>query len=374
MVPKYKTLPKLKANGAVLKNFPGYFLIGCLVFSFIFLYQVMRPFLTVLILAAIFATTFYPLYKRILTLFKNRARLASAVTCFLILTLIIIPLLLFIILLARQAVDMYTLIQNKVSSGELDQYLRWQPGNLFYDYYQANLTQLNSFVDVETLDLKKNLTDLARNVSTFLVGQSASLLRGLGGIVGGFFILMFALYYLFKDHDPITKKLMKVSPLPLEYELELFKKFKEMSRATVYGIFLVSIIKGILGGIGFLIAGIPNPLFWGTAMALFSLVPLFGATIIWLPAALLLMANGQPLPGIFLLLWGTFAVSTIDNFFSAFFIGGQANLNPLLVFLAVFGGIGAFGLLGVIFGPLILTLFVTFLHIYELEYKHILHH
>ena len=367
-------IPKHKGNGVVLQYFPGYFLIGCLVFAFIFLYLVMKPFLTVLILAAIFSTTFYPLYKWIYKLFKNRAMLSALVTCFLVLTLIIIPLLLFVLLLARQAVDIYTFIQHQVSSGGFDQYLKWQAGNFLYDFYQANLTQLNTIIDVNSLDLKKNLTELARSVSTFLVGQSASLLKGVGGILFSFFILLFAMYYMLKDHKEITEKLMKVSPLPLEYELELFKKFKEMSRATVYGIFLVSIIKGILGGIGFLIAGIPNPLFWGTAIGIFSLVPLFGATIIWLPAALLLIVNGHMVPGVFLLIWGTLVVSTIDNIFQAFFIGNQANLNPLLVFMAVFGGIGLFGLLGVIFGPLILTIFFTFLHIYELEYKHILHH
>lgn len=365
-------VPKHKGNGVVLKHFPGYFLIGCLLLSCLFLYWVMRPFLTVLILAAIFATTFYPVYKRILKFFGNRSTLASFVTCFLVLILIIIPLMLFVLLLARQAVDIYTFVQHKVASGEFDQYLRWQQGNFFYDFYRANLSQLNSIVDVTALDLKQNLTDLARYVSSYLVGQSAMLVRGVGGVLFSFFILMFAMYYMLKGNKEITKKLMKISPLPLEYEMELFKKFKEMSRATIYGIFLVSVIKGILGGIGFMIAGIPNPLFWGTAIGIFSLVPIVGATIIWLPAAILLIINGQTLPGVFLLFWGTFFVSTIDNIFQAFFIGNQANLNPLLVFMAVFGGIGLFGLLGVIFGPLILTLFFTVLHIYELEYRQIL--
>lgn len=366
-------IPKHKGNGVVLKHFPGYFLIGCLALSFLFLYLVMRPFLTVLILAAIFATTFYPLYIRILKLFKNRAGAASFVTCLLVLILIIIPLVLFVLLLARQAADIYNFVEHKASSGEFDAYLRWQRGNFMFDFYQANFSHLGNIIDLNSLDLKKNLTDLARNVSTFLVEQSGMILRGLGGVIFSFFILMFGMYYLLKNHKEVTKKLMTVSPLPLEYELELFKKFKEMSRATVYGIFLVSVIKGILGGLGFLIAGIPNPLFWGTAIGIFSLVPFVGATIIWLPAAILLIVNGQPAPGIFLLLWGTFLVSTIDNIFQAFFIGNQANLNPFLVFLAVFGGIGLFGLLGIIFGPLILTIFFTFLHIYELEYRHILH-
>lgn len=368
----FSKFAKNKGNGVVLPQFPGYFLFACLIGIGIFMYMVMKPFLTVLVLAAIFATTFYPLYKRVLSVFQKWPGFASFVTCMLVLFLIIIPLFLFVLLLARQAVDIYIFLQHKVTSGEFDQFIQWKQGNLFFDYYSANYAQLSRIIDVNNFDIKQNLTDLARSISTFLVSQSATLVRGLGGILGSFFILMFAMYYLLKDHLKITAKLMKISPLPLEYELELFKKFREMSRATVYGIFLVSVIKGILGGIGFLIAGIPNPLFWGTAIGIFSLLPLVGPTIIWLPAAVLLILNGQVTQGVFLLIWGTAVISTIDNIFQAYFIGGQANLNPLLVFMSVFGGIAVFGLLGVIFGPLILTLFLTFLHIYELEYRDIL--
>ena len=367
-------ISKHKGNGVALKNFPGYFLIGALIVSFILLYSVLSPFVTVLILSAIFATTFYPLYRRFLKLFGKRRGLAAFVTCILVLTLIIIPLVIFVLLLAREAVDIYSLIQNKVTSGEFDQYIKWQPGNFVYDFYKTNFLQLNSVIDLNALDLKTNLTELARNVSGFLVGQTAAIVKSIGAVIFSFLILMFTMYYMLKNNEGIIKKIMRVSPLPLEHELELFRKFKEMGRATLYGIFLVSVVKGVLGGIGFAIAGIPNPLFWGTAMALFSLIPLFGPTIIWLPAGVLLILNGQLIPGIFLLIWGTLVISTIDNIFQAFFIGKQANLNPLLVFMAVFGGIGMFGLLGVIFGPLILTIFFTFLHIYELEYKKILRH
>ena len=338
------------------------------------LFWLFRPFLTILILAVILATGFYPMYKKILVLFRNRARLASLTTCFLILTLIIIPVIFFVLLLAREAVDIYNVVQTKVSTGEFDHYLKWQQGNIIYDLFDPGVGQFKSVIDLQSMDLKQSVTDVARSVSGFLVSQSAMLIKGAGAVLLGFFILLFAMSYLFKDHKAFTQKLMKVSPLPLEYELELFRKFKEMSQVTLYGIFLVSIIKGALGGIGFWIAGIPNPLFWGTIMAFFSLVPIFGPTLIWLPAAVFLLLNGQTIPGVFLLLWGALLVSTIDNFFQAFFIGSKANLNPLLVFLAVLGGIALFGLVGVIFGPLILTIFFTFLHIYELEYKDVLHH
>ena len=365
---------KNNADVVTIRQFSGYFLMTCIVISFLLMFWLFRPFFTVLVLAAVLATTFYPLYMWFLRLMRNRARLASFTTCFLVLVLIVIPLIILVFLLARQAVDIYHFVESKVASGEIDRYLQWQKGNFFYDLFDPNAGQLGAYIDLRSFDIKQNLTDLARNVSGFLVNESASILRGVGGLILNFIILLFVMYYFFMDHKAITNRLMKISPLPLEHEMRLFQKFKEISRTTLYGIFFVSIAKGLLGGIGFAIAGIPNPVFWGTVMAFFSLVPVFGATLIWLPAAILLIMNGQMFQGIFLLLWGTLFISTIDNIFSALFIGNRVKLNPMLVFLSVLGGIGLFGLVGIIFGPLILTIFLTFLHIYELEYKEILHH
>jgi predicted PurR-regulated permease PerM len=360
-------------DGIVIKNFPGLFLLACIIISFVYLFQVFEPFLTILVLAAILATAFYPLYKRLLKAFKNRARLASVTMCVLMLVLIIVPLLVFILLLGRQAFSTYGFIQGEVQSGALDQYLKWQPGGIIYDSLASIKDQLGSAVDFNSIDLKKGITESAQVVTSWLAGQSASILKSFGGVLLSFFILVLALYYFFKDADGIMKKLMVLSPLPLEYEVVLFKKFKEISLATLYGIFLTSIAQGIVGGIGFVIAGIPNALFWGTAIAVFSLVPMVGTSLIWFPASVVLIATGNIQAGVFLFLYGLLVVSTVDNFLRAFLIGGRTNTNQLLTFLAVFGGIGMFGLVGVIFGPLIMTLFFTFLHIYEMEYDKVLH-
>jgi predicted PurR-regulated permease PerM len=362
-----------KGDGIIIKNFPGYFLVFCIIISAWFLIDVFRPFFTILIIGAILATAFYPLYKRMLKIFRGRARLASITMCFLVLVLIIVPLLLFILLLGRQAFDTYSFIQTQVHNGVLDPYLKWQPGGMIYDSLGVIREYLGTSVDFSSIDLKKGITDSAQLVTSFLAAQSAAVLKGFGGLLLSFFILIFAMYYFFKDAEVIIKKIMVLSPLPQEYEIELFKKFKEISLATLYGIFLTSIVQGIIGGIGFVIAGIPNALFWGTAIAVFSLVPVVGTSLVWLPASIIMLATGHLQAGIFLFLWGLLIVSTVDNFLRAFLIGGRTNTNQLLTFLAVFGGIGMFGLVGVIFGPLILTLFFTFLHIYELEYDRVLH-
>jgi len=368
-----KVLMRQKGDGVVIKNFPGYFLVFCIVVSAWFLMGVFRPFFTILILAAILATAFYPLYKRLLKTFKARARLASITMCFLVLVLIVVPLIIFILLLGRQAFDTYSFIQTQVHNGVLDSYIKWQPGGMIYDSLGVIRNDIGKTVDFNSLDLKTGITESAQIVSSWLAGQSAAILKGFGGLLLSFFILIFALYYFFKDADLIIKKIMILSPLPKEYELELFKKFKEISLATLYGIFLTSIAQGIIGGIGFVIAGIPNALFWGTAIAVFSLVPMVGTSLVWLPASVIMIATGHVQAGIFLFLWGLLVVSTVDNFLRAFLIGGRTKTNQLLTFLSVFGGIGMFGLVGVIFGPLILTLFFTFLHIYELEYDRVLH-
>lgn len=375
-----KGLIQKKTNGVVLQNFPGYFLIASLLISLVLLYFLWQPFWISLILAGIFASALYPLYDRLLKLTKGRARLSALLACLFVLFLIVIPTGIFLFLLGRQALDVYNGIVQKVQSGALDPYLKWEQGNIFYDifqevqtYFEKSQVLFGTTVDLTNLDLKQSLVGLAKDVSGLLVGQTKNLIAGLGesflNAILNFFILFFALYYFFKDGHLISNAFMQASPLPAKYNTELLRKFKEMSKAALYGIFLTSIAQGMLGGIGFMIVGIPNALLWGTAMAFFSLVPLVGTSLIWLPASVILLLSGNIFGGIFLFLWGIFLVGTIDNFLRAYLIGNRVKMNPLLAFLAVFGGIGLFGLVGVLFGPLILTLFFTFLHIYELEYK-----
>jgi predicted PurR-regulated permease PerM len=326
-----------------------------------------------LILAAILATAFNPLYVRILKVFKGRQKLSSIVTCFLILVLIIVPLIIFVLLLGKQAYETYAFIHQRIQDGVLDPFIKWQKGGMIYDWFVYLRDQFGAVIDVDKLNMKQGITDFAQSVASWVVGQSGSFIKGFGWFLLSVFILFFALYYFFKDAEKIKKKVMIISPLPEEYEIQLFRKFKEISLATLYGIFLTSIAQGIMGGIGFTIAGIPHALFWGTAIALFSLIPMVGTSLVWLPASIILFVTGNVVGGIFLFLWGLLIVSTIDNFLRAFLIGGRTNTNQLLTFLAVFGGLSMFGLIGVIFGPLILATFFTFLYIYEMEYHHVLH-
>ncbi len=370
-----ETKRDIKPQGLVIEKFPSYFLIACLFITGLFLFNILYPFLTGLVLAAILATAFHPLYHKILALLRNRERWASLLSCFLILVLLVVPLVVFILLLSRQALNTFDFIKHELQAGHYDQYLLWAPGGIIYDFLNNLIGRVDTIIDVKNLDIKTNITNFVQSITSFFLNQAASIINGFLNLLLTFFVMFFAMYYFFKDGHAIIKKIMVLSPLPEKHEVEVFRKFKEISLATLYGIFLTSIVQGIIGGIGFAIVGIPNVLFWGTAIAVFSLIPFVGTSVVWFPAGIILLLSGNYIGGIFLLLWGAFLVSTVDNFLRAFLIGGRTKTNQLLTFLAIFGSIWYFeSLVGVIFGPLILALFFTFLHIYEMEYNRVLHH
>ena len=287
---------------------------------------------------------------------------------------IIVPLNLFILLLGKESFDIYKYVQLKFQSGYLESLFRWERGNSLFDAFTWVNAQLNGAINLDNVDFSSQIGDYAKVVTSFIAEQSANIVKGFGGLVIGVFVLFFALYYFFKDNDKILRKLTAVSPLPGKHDDELIRKFKEISLASLYGIFLTAIAQGICGGVGFSISGVPNVLFWGTAISVFSLVPVIGTASIWLPASIILLLSGNYFGGIFLFLWGMLVVSTVDNFLRAYLIGEKTKSNQLMIFLAVFGGIKLFGLVGVIFGPLILNLFFTFVNIYETEYSSILDH
>jgi predicted PurR-regulated permease PerM len=137
-----------------------------------------------------------------------------------------------------------------------------------------------------------------------------------------------------------------------------------MVYATIYGGILIAIIQGCLGGLSFLVLGLPSPIFWGTAMALLSFIPVGGTALIWAPTAVILLIGGAVLKGLILLGLGVFVISMVDNLLRPFFISAKTNIHPLLLFFSVLGGVQAFGLIGLVAGPLIATLFLTMVEIY----------
>ncbi|MFH1284462.1 MAG: AI-2E family transporter [Candidatus Peregrinibacteria bacterium] len=365
------TKANLKAkfgDALIIDKLPGYFLILCLGAAFAFLLYILWPFITVIFLAAVLTVAFYSVYKFILRIFRGWMRLSSLVSCILVVLLVIVPLGIFVVLLAGEAYSTYLAIKEKIDSGVFDKFFQWNDGGFFYELKK----RIDPVIDLNSIDFKKSIIDVAQGLSTFLVSQTAVLVKEISSIVMKLVIMVFAMFYFFKDGRKIVDKIGSLSPLPTVYEVELFKKIGTMVKAVVLGVFLTSIVQGIVGGIGFAIAGVSNPVFWGTAIAFFSLVPVVGTALIWVPAAIILAVLGDYGSALFVFLWGLLVVGSIDNFIRPYLIGGKARTYPLMTLLVVLGGVLTMGLKGVVIGPLVLMILMSFLHIYESEYGKVL--
>lgn len=355
-----------------LEKFPAYFLILLLILAVLAMLYVLSPFLTVIFVAAVLSITFRPLYLFVFKKMPNFPRWASLISCFVVVVLTIVPLFFFSVMIANEGGDAYISVRNNLESGAFDKYLMWEQGGVVYDFVSNSMKFANDYVDIDSLDLKEKIITGAQNLSGFLAGQLTNLFAGIFDLLLKFLFMIFALYYFFKDGPQIIEKLRLFSPLPANYEDEVFGKVGNMVNAIMLGVFLTAIAQGLVGGIGFAIAGISSPAFWGTAMALFSLVPVVGTTLVWIPAVIILFILGDYGQAVFLLIWGVFVVGMVDNVLRPFLIGGKAHTYPLLTFFVILGGIFVMGFKGVIVGPLVLMLLMSVLHIYEVEYKQVL--
>lgn len=362
------TIKSASTSALILEKLPGYFLLSILLVLLWLLFTIFEPFITALFVGAVLTIAFFPIFNWIREKVRGWNRLAAILTILLVVLLILIPLSIFVVLLVGEAVNTYQLVRIEIESGLFDKYLMWEDGGFFYDLKE----RVGGIVDWGAIDIKSNIINLAQGLSDFLVSQLKNILSAITEIIISLLVMLFSMYYFFKDGDSIVKKLGNLSPLPSVYEGQLFAKIKGMVKAVVFGVFVTAIAQGLVGGIGFAIAGISNPVFWGTSIAFFSLVPVVGTAIIWVPAVIVLLIMGSYWMALFLFLWGVFAIGSVDNILRPYLIGGKVHTYPLLTFLVVLGGVMTLGLKGVIIGPLILIVLMSFLHIYESEYQRVL--
>ncbi len=337
-----------------MKSFQLTFVHIAILLSFLFLGAVVSPFLTTLVLAAVLVTGTYPIYEWILHKVHGKTRVSAMLVSLSIGIIFSVVFFFFIILLSQEAVSTYQNFEQWIRSG----------GRLNLNEFAAKTSK---YFGVPAVDLVSSITQAAQAFSGSLVEQSTNLIRSIVWLIINFFLLVFAMYFFFKDGKFIVDSFEKIIPLPKPYGREIFQKFRQVSLAMLYGVFLTAIVQGILGGIGLAIAGVQNPIFWGTVMAFFGMLPIGGTGIVWLPASLILIAQNHYVAGIGLLLWGALIVAFIDNLIKPYIISKQTKTYPLATFLVVIGGLMVFGLKGAIIAPMVLATLVSLLHIYRLE-------
>ncbi len=347
------------------QDFPLWFFVLVLAGVLYLFVRVFAPFLLIFLWATILVITFHPVYRRLRALLRGRDSLAALLMVFGLTLLIILPVILLIANIAQQSVDAYVTYSDALSRQEQN----IERSIMAHPFLMKVKTVMSRFIDFETFDLGTVVIKGLESASSFIVGQSTNFFSGLAGFAFRFVLLLVATYYFFKDGEKVMGELRKLSPMDKNREEKIIRKFTDITRATMLGTFSSAAIQGVLGGLAFLLIGMPSPLLWGVVMAFMSLVPVLGAFTVWIPAALYLIAIDSYGKAVFILIYGLLTVTLADNVFKPLIIRGGSKIHPVVIFFSILGGLAYFGFSGLIIGPLVTGLTFVVLEIYREEFQ-----
>ncbi len=317
---------------------------------------ILRPFFDAIAWAIVLAVALRPVWVRIERRTKRRS-LAAAVTSILVAVLVLLPAILLGTALLGQAgraasrLAAFLRSQEVSSVGDLEKI----PG------IGSALAWVGETAGVTTEVLRQHSMESAGDVSRFLAAKGGGVVRGLFAAVGTFLLTIFLLFFLLRDGEAMAEAVSELLPLSKDRRRSTIRRLGTMLDSIFKGSLLTALIQGTLGGIGWALAGLPSGFLAAAAMAVLSLLPIGGTALVWLPGAAALALQGRTGAAIFLVIWGAAAVGSVDNFLKPLLIRGGGELTTLVVFLGVFGGLSAFGLLGVFIGPITLATAQTLL-------------
>jgi predicted PurR-regulated permease PerM len=314
---------------------------------------ILRPFVGSILWAAILAFLMYPLQQRVTRLCGGRPSVAAGLLTGLTPVAIFVPLTLLGLAFAGQISALAASVQGDTSLLDLEGWT--DPGE--HPRLAQLVTWFTERFNVQLADIQLYLRQGVQDWAGTIARSSGLLFLGTAGMILKFFVMLFVLFFMLRDGAQWFARTAALLPLPEERRGLLLTRLGKVLRAVVYGCGLTALVQGTLVAIGFAIAGLPGFIVFGVLAAVCGLLPFGGAALVWAPAVLYLFGSGQIGWGIFLLAWGA-VVSTSDNFIRPVIISRYTPVPTLLVFLGVIGGVGAFGALGFILGPVVLVLAV----------------
>jgi predicted PurR-regulated permease PerM len=324
------------------------------VISLYLCWLMVQPFVGVLAWATVLVIVFYPIHRRLVQRTKRPA-LSALLSCILVILTILVPVVLLTFAVLNelsgatqnlQGAIVYLLDPNSPVTGRV---LRWA----------AN------YVDIEQIRSGQYLAEQLKGVSGQIAGRTLGIIGGVVGAIVQMFFVIFTMYYLFRDGDRIFDAVRDALPLDQKQAVSIMERAGDVIGASVYGVLAIAVVQGTLGGLAFWALGVPSALVWGVVMTFLSMIPMLGAFLVWVPAAIYLAATGHYVKALFLVLWGTLVIGMIDNFLRPKLVGSRTKLHELLIFFAVLGGLQVFGVLGIVMGPVVLAVTMTLIDIFR---------
>jgi predicted PurR-regulated permease PerM len=325
------------------------------------------PFISIIVMASVVTGIFSPVYRFIQAEDRIRPSFASVLTCVLIFILLFVPIIFFVGILSKEAYDLYLMAKNAVLSDHIK--------NLFESsrvFERANLLLSNFKLELTLVEFNRAISELGKAVGLFLYEQARSITQNVLMFIVNFFFMLLIVYFLLIDGGKLVFFITDLSPLPKEQDDKLFQKFRDMAGAILVGNGLCGLIQGVLGGLIFAIFGLRSPFLWGVIMTLLAFLPIVGIGGVFVPASIYLFLKGRVAAGIFFLVFYFLLSGGIEYLFKPKLVGRRVQMHTLLVFLSIMGGLKLFGILGIIYGPLIVTAFLTLTEIYRASYQNLI--
>lgn len=320
---------------------------------------------TDLVLGLLLTSVSAPVYLRLKKWLAGRSLIASLLTCLLIVVLVLGPVVMLTITLSKEAAALYATAKEAVTMPRLE-------GFLFGEGLVAqNAKRIAAAVgfDYSPETVKGALAGAVSGLAGFLYRQANALLSNLLSFFLHFFLTLMITFYLLIDGDRLKDYLLKLSPLPDDEDQMIGEKFRAVGRAILVGNGVSSGAQGALTGLSMYVLGLPSPVLWGTVVAILAFLPMVGSSLVVIPAAIYLFLEDRIVAAIIFLAFNLAQSFIIDNVIKTKMIGSQMRMHDLLIFLSVLGGIGLFGLIGILYGPLVVALFMVFLDLYEERYR-----
>jgi predicted PurR-regulated permease PerM len=324
------------------------------------------PFLKPLLLGALLAGLCHPLYQWVTRLLRGRRSLSAVVTLLILFIVVAGPLSAFLGVVVQQALN----VSNQAIPWVREHFGSASTFNA-HDWLVQRFPALADHVPSQE-QLAENVGTAAKSAGGFLVVAASRMTAGTAAFLLDLFVMVYAMFFFLKDGEKILEKIFYYIPLSDEDETRMLQQLTSITRATVKGTLVIGVIQGALAGIAFWVAGIDGAAFWGTIMAILSIVPGVGAALIWVPAVIYLYITGQTLAGTLLLAWCAAVVGTVDNILRPTLVGKDAKMPDLLILVGTLGGLFLFGPIGFIVGPIVCGLFLTVWDIYGVTFKDIL--
>jgi predicted PurR-regulated permease PerM len=306
-----------------------------------------RPFWKPIGAALVLAIVFSPLHRWIGWRVSSNTASALAATI-LVVAMVLVPALLLGTTVVREAKDTYASLQSPAGT------------NPAMNYVMNILDTASGWIGRKTgmppQEVRAAIVNKVQEQAASLVKAAAGLVTSVITAAVGTVVTFFTLFFLFKDRDQLVSYAVALLPLEPGQLNVIYDRIASTMIANLYAIFAVAVAQGALAGLAFWVLGMPSPVLWGLATAIFSVVPVIGSAGVWIPASLILLSSGAWGQALAMLLWGACVIGVVDNFLRPLVIGSRTKLHPLLIFFSLLGGVRAFGALGLFFGPMIVSL------------------